>query len=139
MTKTFVKQSPMPKDSQNRKPTDAEFAILAVIWERGSATVREVYDDLSARQAIGYTTVLKLMQIMHEKGLLERDTGVRPQIYRPARPKTQTQKFLLRDLAERAFGGSPGELALRALSLKRSSPEELQQIRELLDRLEGQS
>jgi predicted transcriptional regulator len=129
----------MPKDSQNRKPTDAEFAILAVIWERGSATVREVYDDLSARQAIGYTTVLKLMQIMHEKGLLERDTGVRPQIYRPARPKTQTQKFLLRDLAERAFGGSPGELALRALSLKRSSPEELQQIRELLDRLEGQS
>lgn len=101
--------------------------------------MREVYDDLSARQAIGYTTVLKLMQIMHEKGLLERDTGVRPQIYRPARPKTQTQKFLLRDLAERAFGGSPGELALRALSLKRSSPEELQQIRELLDRLEGQS
>lgn len=129
----------MPRGNQSRKPTDAEFAILAVIWERGSATVREVYDDLSARQAIGYTTVLKLMQIMHEKGLLERDTGVRPQIYRPARPKTQTQKFLLRDLAERAFGGSPGELALRALSLKRSSPEELQQIRELLDRLEGQS
>ena len=128
----------MPRGNQGRKPTDAEFAILAVIWERGSATVREVYDDLSARQTIGYTTVLKLMQIMHEKGLLERDTGVRPQIYRPAQPKTQTQKFLLRDLAERAFGGSPGELVLRALSLKRSSPEELQQIRELLDRLEYQ-
>ena len=92
--------------------------------------------DLSKQQDIGYTTVLKLMQIMLEKGLLKRDDSVRPQVYRPARPRGQTQKTLLRDLVNRAFSGEPGALVLQALSMKPSSTEELRQIRELLDKLE---
>ncbi len=126
----------MPKTSANRKPTDAEFNILGVIWERGSATVREVYEQLGETRDIGYTTVLKLMQIMLEKGILRRDTSVRPQVFRPARPRRQTQKLLLGDLLDRAFGGSPGSLVLQALSMKKSSPEELREIRDLLDKLE---
>lgn len=126
----------MSKTPANRKPTDAEFNILGVIWERGSATVREVYEQLGQTQDIGYTTVLKLMQIMLEKGILKRDTSVRPQVFRPARPRQQTQKLLLGELLDRAFGGSPGSLVLQALSMKKSSPEELQEIRDLLDKLE---
>jgi predicted transcriptional regulator len=126
----------MPSTPEHRKPTDAEFNILGVIWERGDATVREVYEQLGKTQDIGYTTVLKLMQIMLEKGILKRDTSVRPQIFRPARPRRQTQKLLLGDLLDRAFGGSPGSLVLQALSMKKSSPRELQEIRELLDELE---
>lgn len=126
----------MPKEPERRKPTDAEFTILAVIWERGSATVREVFGDLSKQQEIGYTTVLKLMQIMLEKGFLKRDESVRPQVYRPSRPRGQTQKLLLRDLVDRAFNGAPGGLVLQALAMKRSSPDEVRQIRELLDKLE---
>ena len=126
----------MTKGKPHKKPTDAEFNILGVIWERGSATVREVYQQLSAQQDIGYTTVLKFMQIMTDKGLLERDSSVRPQVFRAARPQRQTQRMLLRDLLDRAFGGSPGPLVLQALSLRKSTPEELQEIRELLDRME---
>jgi len=128
-----------PRRPANRKPTDAELAILGGIWERRSATVREVHEAMSERQDVGYTTVLKLMQIMTEKGLLERDTSVRPQVFRAARPRTQTQSMLLRDLLDRAFGGSPGNLVLQALSIRRSSPEELREIRALLDRLEEDS
>lgn len=126
----------MSKNAQPRKPTAGEFNILGVIWERDSATVREVHDVLSRRQDIGYTTVLKLMQIMTEKGLLERDTSVRPQVFWAARPKKQTQKLLVRDLLDRAFRGSPGALVLQALALRKSTPDELREIRELLDELE---
>jgi len=126
----------MRKKSQPRKPTEAEFKILGVIWDRDTATVREVHDELKKRQDIGYTTVLKLMQIMTEKGLLERDTSVRPQVFWAARPQQQTQKLLLRDLLDRAFSGSPGSLVLQALSLRKSSSEELREIRDLLDKLE---
>jgi len=119
-----------------KRPTDGELAILQVLWERGPSTVREVFDALKQRQDIGYTTVLKLMQIMTEKGLLERDTSVRPQVFWAARPRKQTQKALLRDLLDRAFSGSPGSLVLQALAMRKSSPEELQEIRELLDKLE---
>lgn len=119
-----------------KKPTDAELAILGVIWERGSATVREVFQDLGARQDVGYTTVLKLMQIMTEKGLLERDASVRPQVFRASRPQKQTQKLLLRDLLDRAFSGSPGNLVLQALAMRKSTPEELREIRAMLDQLE---
>jgi len=127
----------MPRTPRDRKPTDAELAILGVIWDRGSATVREVFEDLGERQDVGYTTVLKLMQIMTDKGLLERDASVRPQVFRAVRPRKQTQRLLLRDLLDRAFSGSPGNLVLQALSLRRSSPEELREIRRLLDELEG--
>lgn len=126
----------MARKSEERRPTEAELAILGVIWRRQAATVREVFDDLSQIQDVGYTTVLKLMQIMTDKGLLERDASVRPQVYRATRPQKQTQRLLLRDLLDRAFSGSPGNLVLQALSMRKSTPEELQEIRDLLDRLE---
>ena len=127
------------KSKQNRKPTDSELAILGVIWDRGSATVREVFDQLSARVGkpkVGYTTVLKFMQIMTEKGLLERDTSVRPQVFSAAKPQKQTQKMMLKHLVDGAFSGSPGNLVLQALSMKKASAAELQEIRDLLDSIE---
>jgi BlaI family penicillinase repressor len=124
------------KNDTPRKPTEAEFNILGVIWEQGTTTVREVHNILSARSDIGYTTVLKLMQIMTEKGLLDRDMSVRPQVFWAAKPQRQTQKMLLRDLLDRAFKGSPGSLVLQALSMRKTSPEELTEIRAMLDKLE---
>jgi predicted transcriptional regulator len=85
---------------------------------------------------MGYTTVLKLMQIMRDKGLLECDATVKPQVFKASRPRQQTQKLLLRDLVDRAFDGSPGNLVLQALSTRKSTPEELQQIRAMLDKLQ---
>lgn len=126
----------MKMKTKNRKPTDAELSILEVIWDRRAATVREVHQVLNEKRETGYTTVLKLMQIMREKGILKRDESVRPQIYRPAQPRKQMQKMLLRDLRDRAFGGSAGSLVLQALSMKQSAPEELEEIRKLLNRLE---
>jgi predicted transcriptional regulator len=126
----------MPKKSELRKPTDAEFKILSVIWDRQSTTVREVFNQLSENEGIGYTTVLKLMQIMTDKGLLKRDVSVKPQVYKATVPQKQTQRMLLNDLLDRAFSGAPGPLVLQALSMKKSSPEELRQIREMLDKLE---
>jgi predicted transcriptional regulator len=125
----------MPRKKGN-KPTDSECLILHVIWERKSATVREVFDVLKEEHDMGYTTVLKFMQIMTEKGLLERNTEVRPQVYRAAESRQKTQKTLLNDLLDRAFGGSPGNLALQALSMRKSTPEELRELRRLLDKLE---
>jgi len=121
------------------RPTEAEFSILSVLWKRGRSTVREVHEDLARSSEVGLTTVLKLMQIMVDKGLLKRDTEVRPQIFWPAQPQQRTQKRLVRDLLDRAFQGSASELVLQALSVRRSSPEELQRIRELLDELEGRN
>ena len=134
--KSILDWSAMLMKNPAKKPTEGEFNILGVIWERESATVREVYDQLSKRREIGYTTVLKLMQIMTEKGLLERDTSVRPQVFWAAIPRQQTQKMLLRDLLDRAFSGSPGSMVLQALSMRKSTPEELEEIRALLDKLE---
>lgn len=122
-----------------KRPTDAELAILRVIWEHGPSTVRQVFERMSADQDVGYTTVLKFMQIMTDKGLLDRDTTVRPQVFKVARSERQTQRQLLRDLLDRAFSGSPGNLVLQALSSRKSTPEERRQIRELLDRLEGEA
>jgi|TARA_B110000263_G_scaffold192650_1_gene170674 predicted transcriptional regulator len=129
----------MPEKSGIRKPTDAEFKILSVIWDRQSTTVREVFNQLSENEEIGYTTVLKLMQIMTDKGLLKRDTSVKPQVYKAAVPQKKTQGMLLNDLLDRAFSGAPGPLVLQALSIKKSSPEELRQIREMLDKLEDKN
>lgn len=126
----------MSRKKTQKKPTDAELAIIGVIWDRGPSTVREVFQHLSERREIGYTTVLKFMQIMTDKGLLERNTSVRPQVFKAARPQQQTQRQLLRELLDRAFDGSPGNLVLQALSIRESTPEERREIRELLDRLE---
>jgi predicted transcriptional regulator len=98
--------------------------------------VREVYEDLSSRQNVGYTTVLKFMQIMTEKGLLQRDTSVRPQVFRPTREKSEVQGDMIGDLLDRAFGGSTGSLVLRALSARPSTPEEIASIRRFLDGLD---
>ncbi len=137
MTKIFVRSLAVANHQSTRKPTESELAILAVIWDRGSATVREVFNELGEQKGVGYTTVLKLMQIMTEKGLLQKDASVRPQVFKPARPRAQMQKALLGDFVEKAFGGSPGNLVLQALALKKSSPEELREIRKLLDELDG--
>lgn len=123
----------------DKRPTDAELEILRFLWRRGPSTVREVFQELGARRRSGYTTILKLMQIMTAKGLLRRDETVRPQVYRAAHTQKNTQRRLLRDLLDRAFSGSPGNLVLQALSAKKTTAEERQRIRELLDRLEEKS
>ena len=124
---------------ESKRPTDAELEILQVLWSRGSGTVREVYLALKKTRDAGYTTVLKIMQIMTDKGLLLKDASQRPQVYRTARTRKQTQKLLLGDLVDRVFSGSPGHLVLQALSTKKATPEERKKIRELLDKLERES
>jgi BlaI family transcriptional regulator, penicillinase repressor len=119
------------------RPTDAELAILRVLWERGPSTVRQVHESLSGPRTIGYTTVLKLMQIMADKGLVERDETDRTHVYAPRKSEEHTQRQLLQDLLDRAFGGSALKLVMQALSTKKSSPEELAKIRQLLDDHEG--
>jgi BlaI family transcriptional regulator, penicillinase repressor len=126
----------MPRPSLSR-PTDAELAILSVLWNRGPSTVREVYEELSKLRPTGYTTVLKFMQIMTEKGLLARDESHRTHVYRVRESEAETQRHLVKDLLERAFGGSARKLILQALSAKETSPEELDQIRKYIEEMEG--
>ncbi len=121
------------------RPTEAELAILRVLWQRGPSTVREVTDSLHDERGTGYTTALKLLQIMHEKGLVRRNDSERTHVYESAGSEEQTQRQLVGDLLERAFGGSAEQLVVQALSAKRASREELAQIRKLLDELEGAS
>lgn len=121
------------------RPTDAELAILTVLWERGPSTVRDVHEALRTSQATGYTTVLKLMQIMIEKGLVVRDESQRAHVYEARHSEQRTQRQLLTDLANRAFHGSPARLVMQALSGRRASAEELNAIRDLLDKLEGET
>jgi predicted transcriptional regulator len=118
------------------RPTRSELAILRVIWERGPLTVRAVQTALDAAKPTGYTTVLKLMQIMTDKGLLERDDTRRPQVYKARQPQTQTQKSLLRDFIDRAYGGSVKALVLHALSTKKPSAKDLEDLEALLERVE---
>ena len=125
--------------ARNKRPTDAELEILHVLWRLGPSIVRDVFAEMAISRDIGKTTVLKLMQIMTEKGLLVRDETVRPQVYQVARSQGDTQRQLLRHLLDRAFSGSPGNLVLQALSTKKTTPQERRQIRELLDELERDS
>jgi predicted transcriptional regulator len=118
------------------RPTDAELEILNVLWERGPSTVREVYEVLLESKDIGYTTVLKLMQIMSEKGLVNRDETDRRHVYEAERAQDETQRQLLSDLLDRAFKGSATQLVMQALSSKKASREELAEIRRMLDELE---
>src|SRR5437879_4686709 len=114
---------------QPPKPTDAELAILAVLWRRGASTVRNVYDELNRSRRMGYTTVLKLMQIMHAKGLVRRDGSKRTHVYAPKPTEQHTQRQLVKDLLDRAFGGSARKLVMSALAASKSSPQELAEIR----------
>jgi len=118
-----------------RKPTDGELAILRVLWTRGPSTVRHVTEALE--RETGYTTALKLLQIMTEKGLVRRDETARTHVYQAAASEAQTQRTLVSDLLDRAFGGSAAKLVLQALATSKASPEELVEIKRLIDKKRG--
>jgi predicted transcriptional regulator len=120
------------------RPTDAQLAILNVLWAGGPATVRQVHELLPAKARRGYTTTLKLLQIMAEKGLVLRDETSKSHVYRSAFGEREMKDRLVGDLVEKAFGGSGARLALRALSHKPASAEELAEVRALLDRMDPQ-
>ncbi len=122
---------------QTPRPTDAELAILRVLWERGASTVRQVHEVLLRERPTAYTTALKLLQIMTEKGLVRRDETDRTHVYHARLSQEQTQRQLVRDLVDRAFGGSASKLVMQALAAKRTSTEELTEIRRLIDGRDG--
>jgi BlaI family penicillinase repressor len=118
-----------------RKPTDAELAILRVLWSRGPCTVRQVAEALG--RETGYTTILKLLQIMAEKSLVRRDETARTHVYEAAYSEDQTQRQLVTDLLERAFGGSASKLVLQALATSKATPKELAEIKKILEKHGG--
>ena len=126
-------------DRQPPRPTDAELAILGVLWERGPSTVRDVHEELNRDGATGYTTILKMLQIMTEKGLVVRDESERAHVYESRYGEQKTQRQLLTDLADRAFGGSAAKLVMQALTARKTTPEEIAHIRRLLEEMEGGS
>jgi BlaI family penicillinase repressor len=115
------------------KPTEAELELLRVLWEKGPATVRELHDAVNLQRTVGYTSVLKILQIMTEKGLVEREESAKAHIYRAAASQEETQNQLLRDLSERLFSGSAAQLAMHALAMQPTSAEELEEIRTLIE------
>ncbi|MGC9326938.1 MAG: BlaI/MecI/CopY family transcriptional regulator [Candidatus Hinthialibacter sp.] len=119
------------------KPTEAELAILEVLWRLGSSTVRDVLDEFRKDRDVGYTTVLKMLQIMTQKGLVDRDESVRSHLYRARYEMEQTQEIMVKDLIERAFSGSVLQLILRALSVKRLSKKEIEELKDSLDKMNG--
>jgi len=119
------------------KPTEAELKILKVIWDLGPSTVRVVNDTLSEQRSVGYTTTLKIMQIMADKGLLRRDTSGKTHVYQAAISQQKTQQQLIDKLAATAFGGSAMKLVMQALGNKKSTQAEINEIRAFLDQLEG--
>lgn len=126
------------KNKNLPRPTETELEILRVLWQSGPSTVRDVHNTLNREREteVGYSTTLKMFQVMTQKGLIERDETVRPQIYSTRVPQEQTQKQLVKDLLNRAFGGSVRQMVMHALSEKEASDEELEQLEQLLDRFE---
>ena len=118
------------------RPTDAELEILQVLWDHGPCSVRFVNDELSQKKEVGYTTTLKLMQLMVDKGIADRDTSSRRHLYEAAIPRDEAQNRLLKKLADLAFGGSAVRLAMQALGDEQASRSEIDQLRHLLDQLE---
>ena len=135
MTKLFVIMPRMT--AKQHRPTKLELTILRALWDKGPGSVREIQTRLNEARETGYTTVLKMLQIMTEKGLVDRDETVRPQIYKARFSQEQTQRQLLKDLVQRAFGGSVKALVLQALATRKSSAEDMEAIEKLLDRFEG--
>ena len=123
---------------KNIKPTESELEILQILWKKGTASVREVHEELLETKEAGYTTTLKLMQIMHEKGLVKRDDSVKTHIYQAAVSKEKTQKHLLGKMIDSLFGGSPTELVMQALGNHKASADELEEIQKMLDDLKKQ-
>lgn len=124
------------KDMTLPKPTDAELGILRVLWRRGPSTVREVWDAMPAAQRPGYTTILKLLQIMFDKGLVKRDASARSHVFATTLTEEQTQQQVVGHLLERVFSGSARNLVMQALAVRKSTPAELAEIRQLLDEME---
>ncbi len=124
--------------SRNSRPTNRELTILRILWDKGPSTVREVNEAMNEDQDTGYTTTLKLMQIMTDKGLLRRDDSQFKHVYKPALTEARAQKQLVGDLLEKAFSGSAEKLVMRALSAKKVSAKELAGIRKMLDEIKGQ-
>ena len=123
---------------KNIKPTESELEILQVLWDKGQASVRDVHEELLKSKEAGYTTTLKLMQIMHEKGLVKRDDSIKTHIYQAAVSKEKTQKHLLGKMIDTLFGGSPTQLVMQALGNHKASDVELEEIQKLLDNLKKQ-
>lgn len=130
---------PSPHHPEPPIPTAAELGILRVLWREGPSTVRRVLEALPGERTIGYTTVLKLLQIMHDKGLVTRDESTRTHVYRAAVAERQTERRLVADLLDRAFSGSLERLVMRALPEERATPEEAEEIRRLIRRLEEEA
>ena len=128
----------MSRDKSDIKPTEAELTLLNILWKIGPATVRQIHECVSQTQKTGYTTVLKILQIMHEKALVIRDESNRAHVYAPANSEMVTQSSLLKDLVSKAFGGSTSKLVMRALD-NSTSKEDIEDIRQLLNELEQQS
>jgi predicted transcriptional regulator len=128
----------MLRDKKDIKPTEAELTLLNILWKMGPATVRQVHETVSKTQKTGYTTVLKILQIMHEKSLVIRDETNRAHVYAAADSEMVTQSSLLKDLVTKAFGGSTSKLVMRALD-NSTSKEEIEDIRQLLNELEQQT
>lgn len=126
----------MSESIKHIQPTDAELEILHVLWENGPSTVRLVNDSLSERRNVGYTTTLKIMQIMNEKGILTRHKINRTHIYTPVLKENETQSLLVEKLLKIAFGGSAGKLVMQTLGNKKTSREELQKIKDLIEKIE---
>src|ERR1051325_1153403 len=122
------------------KPTESELEILQILWKNGTATVRDVHEELAQSKDVGYTTTLKLMQIMHEKGLVKRDESMRTHISQAAVNKEKTQKHLLSKMIDSLFGGSPTQLVIQALGNgeHKASREDLEEIQKLIDNLKKQ-
>ena len=128
----------MTRNDVSPRPTDAELGILNVLWQRGPSTVRDVHEALYRDEGAGYTTALKLMQIMHGKGLVLRDDSERAHVFRAAVSRERTQKRFVAEMVQRVFNGSPSQLVLQALGGRaKATREELDEIRALLDRIEG--
>ncbi|MFT3934898.1 MAG: BlaI/MecI/CopY family transcriptional regulator [Chitinophagaceae bacterium] len=121
--------------SKNLKPTEGELEILRVIWDKGLASVRDVHEELAKTKDVGYTTTLKLMQIMNDKGLVKRDKSTRAHYYTAAISKEKTQKHMMSRMIDGLFGGSPGQLVIQALGNYKASEQEIEEIQKLLDNL----
>lgn len=123
---------------KNIKPTESELEILQVLWDKGTASVRDVHEELLKNKDAGYTTTLKLMQIMHDKGLVKRDDSVKTHIYQATLTREKAQKHLLGKMINTLFGGSPTQLVIQALGNHKASADELEEIQKIIDNLKKQ-